>query len=148
MEFDMDDISVNTIQEINRLHLLASKTAEDAMGYAMKAGKLLLEIKKQSVHGEFGAWIERNLSVSVRQAQRYMAVAEGKELPIRSLSAKSDTMSDSEKLLIYFMPTWIPEAGHWYYTMTDYVFYWVVPDIEDSSRFHISKLSLLTPTEN
>ena len=99
------EILQSKIQEINRLHGLAFETATNAMEYARQAGLLLMEVKKELKHGEFLSWVDINLNVSVRQAQRYMDVAKGKAIPIRALTGKYDTMSHLEK------HRFVPEKG-------------------------------------
>lgn len=88
----MTDIAPTTAAEINRHHRLAREHADAAIQHAITAGRLLLEVKTQLMHGEWTAWLAANVSVSERQAQRYMRAASGKPL-IRS-NRKSDTMSD------------------------------------------------------
>lgn len=157
----MNEISEGIASEINRLHQLAAKTATEAMGYAKAAGLLLIEIKAQLPHGQFGRWVDENIAVSQRQVQRYLAVAEGKMLPVRSLSGKYDTvsylnhdassievalppqMSDADFMNILmdlYNPSWIPKLGHWYIGQTDHGVYWVVPDHAKPSLFHVSRL--------
>jgi len=91
-------------QEINRLHTLANKMAIDAVEHARSAGLLLLEAKKEMKHGKFLLWVRDNAQVSLRQAQRYMAVAQGKTIPLRRLIEKSDTVS-------HLNPTSKPSTG-------------------------------------
>ena len=155
----MHDITQATSTEINRLHQLATKTASEAVEYAKQIGELLLKVKEQLPYGDFGGWIEQNLTVSARQAQRYMAVAQGKPIPVRDLAAKYDTVSqlqrnDTVSHLSYvltpeevdsvvngtWMPEWRPEAGHCYSTSTENGSYWVVPDLKQPERFHVSRL--------
>lgn len=78
-------------QEINRLHVLADGHADMAIAYAKQAGSLLLEVKKTLGHGDWLPWLKKNIEVSPRQAQRYMAAALGKPLPIKAI--KNDTVS-------------------------------------------------------
>ena len=89
----MHEINSATITEINRLHQLATKTASEAVEYAKQAGQLLLNVKVQLPYGAFGNWIDQNLTVSSRQAQRYMAVAQGKQIAVRELASKYDKVS-------------------------------------------------------
>ena len=110
----MEILDTNT-NEINRLHNLAQASASDAVEYAKQAGLLLIEEKKKLKHGQFLSWITDNLSVSVRQAQRYMDVANGKPVAIRSLTDKYDTMSHLEKL--FGESLFIPDSGHKYETV-------------------------------
>ena len=60
--------------QINELDEKAKAHAQDAIEYARQAGELLLSIKKQLPHGQCTDWVERNLTVSLRQCQRYIAV--------------------------------------------------------------------------
>jgi hypothetical protein len=75
--------------EINREHELACAHAGTAIEHARLAGALLLQVKDALPHGQFLPWIEENIAVTPRQAQRYMAAALGKPLPVRAI--KSDT---------------------------------------------------------
>lgn len=158
----MNEISQTTVDEINRLHNLARKTANEAVEYAKELGMLLQQVKAQLPHGEFEHWITKNLVVSIRQAQRYIEVAEGKLIRVTHLSSKSDMMSHltEQQLLMlpddirhgnhpeeyvktaieYYCPTWIPRAGHKHVCVTDDGVYWVVSDLENPNTFHISHL--------
>jgi len=146
----MAEISTSIVAEINQLHELASSTARQAVGYARRAGELLLQAKKDLPHGEFGKWIAANLNISDRTVQRYMAVASGREVPMRALAGKTDTVSelhsfiggeDLDKIVDgTWVPQWKPRAGHWYWTVTDTGAYWVVPDVQNPERFHVSRL--------
>lgn len=146
----MSTIAQNTIAEINRLHKLANQAAHEAIDYAKQTGLLLLEVKRQLAHGEFGQWIQDNLEVSSRQAQRYMQVASGKTIAVRELAGKNDTVSHLNRVFSEteldqiaagtWTPKWVPEAGHWYCCVTASEAFWVVPDISDASSFHVSRL--------
>lgn len=98
----MTAIRLNQASEINRLHDMAVASANRAVDYAKQAGALLLEVKRELAHGEFGAWLGTNVKVSERQAQRYMRAALGK-VAVTAL-IKSDTLSD--------LPAWLPSCGH------------------------------------
>lgn len=76
---------------INAEHGLACKHAETAVEHARRAGQLLLQAKSTLGHGKFLPWVASTCTVSQRQAQRYMAAAQGKPLPIRQV--KNDTAS-------------------------------------------------------
>jgi len=110
----MEILDTNT-NEIIRLHNLAQASASDAVEYAKQAGLLLIEVKNKLKHGQFQSWITKNLSVSVRQAQRYMDVANGKPVAIRNLIGKYDTMSHLEKP--FGKSLFTPESGHKYETV-------------------------------
>ena len=138
------NIRVTIANEINSHAEQATAKANEAMHHAIEAGKLLLEVKASLAHGQFGEWLETNVKVSPRQAQRYMAAAEGKPVPIRSLSSKYDTVShltDESKQTVtdWPVPTWTPTPGHWMHTSTDEAAWWVVPSLEHPGFFHISK---------
>ena len=81
------------IDQINTHHKNATKHAKDAVESAKAAGELLLHMKATLPHGTLTSWIKANLNVSDRQAQRYMAVAQGKPVPLRKLAGKTDTVS-------------------------------------------------------
>lgn len=158
----MNEISKTTADEINRLHNLARKTANDAVDYAKEVGTLLQQVKAELPHGEFGHWITENLVVSIRQAQRYIEAAEGKPILVTHLSSKSDMIlhlteqqlsmlpdhirngihtDDFIKTAIdYYCPTWIPKAGHKHVCVTNNGTYWVVSDLNNPNAFHISRL--------
>lgn len=143
------NIRVAIASEINSHAEQATAKANEAMHHAVEAGKLLLEVKASLPHGQFGEWLETNVKVSPRQAQRYMAAAEGKPVPIRSLSSKYDTVSHSTDtptatsktvgLTDWPVPTWTPTPGHWMTAATDEAAWWVVPSLEHPDFFHISK---------
>jgi len=141
----MDLIEVNAIERINGNHIQAQSSARDAMECAMEAGRLLLLLKNRLPYGDFGEWIEANLSVSIRQCQRYMALyldhgdsptnIAGSGDMMSQLTASSLLDSDGEEVNHH----WIPEPGCWYTTVTGAGSYWVVPDTIDPDQFHISR---------
>lgn len=147
---DTKMIDTRIINDINRLHSLASNTALDAIDYANQAGLLLLEIRRSLPHGQFSLWVDSNLSVSLRQCQRYMEVATGKEIAIRELTDTSDAMSRVDNFLTEeelqkiinetWTPEWRPQAGYWYFTTNVEGSFWVVPDLQVPERFHVSRL--------
>ena len=100
------EITFELITQINTHHQNAMKQASDAVKSAEAAGKLLLEVKAALPHGEFTKWIKENLSVSDRQVQRYIAVAQGKTVPIRKLLGKTDTVSVLNDSIF------VPRPGH------------------------------------
>ena len=65
--------------EIEEHHVAAETLAAEAVAHAVEAGKLLIEVKAALPHGQFGQWIAANVSVSARQAQRYIAAAQGRK---------------------------------------------------------------------
>ena len=146
---DAMNIRATIASEINGHAEQATAKANEAMHHAIEAGRLLLEVKASLEHGQFGEWLETNVKVSARQAQRYMAAAEGKPTPIRSLSSKYDTVSHLTELPLSSIrtdtftnwpaPTWTPTPGHWMCATTDDAAWWVVPSLEHPGFFHISK---------
>ena len=142
------NIRATIANEINGHAEQATAKANEAMHHAIEAGKLLLEVKASLAHGQFGAWLETNVKVSARQAQRYMAVAGGKPVPVRALSSKYDTVShlthedaQAKSLAEYFKPTWEPTPGHQMLTVLNEAAYWVIPSLEHPGHFFITKLS-------
>lgn len=144
-------IRTTIASEINEHHAIATAKAGEAIQHAKEVGRLLLEVKAALPHGEFGKWLEQNITVSVRQAQRYIAVTEGKQVPIRALASKSDTVSHltegeasqiPEELREWFSePVFSPTVGYWYCATTEDAAWWLVPSLEHPNHFHISKLS-------
>lgn len=133
------------ILEIKRLHRLAQASASDAVGYAKQVGMLLIEAKKRLKHGQFYLWINDNLSVSARQAQRYMDVANGKPVAIRNLTGKCDTMShlDKPKQIEsegkWSGDRWVPEQNFVYCFTDGGSAYWVSPSVKPEGGFHVCK---------
>jgi hypothetical protein len=146
----MPEIQPSIAIELNKLHELAFGTARQAVSYAKQAGMLLLQVKEQLPHGKFGPWCETNTSLSERTCQRYMAVALGKEVPLRALAGKTDNVAvlpvrlkeDEIDSLVdgTWTPKWTPEAGHWYTAVNENGAYWVVPDLKRPDKFHVSRL--------
>lgn len=92
MEHLTDIASV--INEIQTLHSSAQSNARMAVHDAISAGKLLLNLKGRLPHGQFLPYLKKNLNVSIRQCQRYMAAAEGRvPLNLSDLTPKCDTVS-------------------------------------------------------
>ena len=87
--------------EIAVEHEAAQRYAGKAIEHAKRAGELLEQVKERLPHGEFLPWIDNNLDVSRRQAQRYMRAAKGKPMTPRQI--KNDTVSH--------LPKWLPPAG-------------------------------------
>ena len=146
----MNDIQPSIASELNKLHELAIGTARQAVDYAKQAGELLLKVKAQLPHGEFGRWRENNTALTERTCQRYMAVAMGKEVSIRTLASNPDTVSvlprglteEEANSLIdgTWVPKWKPQAGYWHLTSTENGAYWVVSDLKSPDLFHVSRL--------
>jgi hypothetical protein len=81
--------------DIDRHHAEAIACAASAVEHAKAAGTLLLQVKAQLPHGEFLPWVQAHLTVSDRQARRYMAAALGKQPARRAIGqSKSDAVSD------------------------------------------------------
>ena len=136
----------SSAENINKLHELATSTANEAIHYAKELGEMLLEAKKLIPHGGFTRWIERNLTVSPRQAQRYMAVASGKDLKLSELTHKNDMVSvlPKEQLIEkYYNPKWIPELGYEHFAVYKLSLFFVTPYINNKNFFHISQLYTL-----
>ena len=154
----MNDIQTSIAIELNKLHALAIGTARQAVDYAKQVGELSLQVKAQLPHGEFGRWRENNTALSERTCQRYMAVAMGKEVSIRTLAGKPVTVSVLPRGLIEeevdslidgnWVPKWKPQAGYWYITTTENGAYWVVPDLKRPDLFHVSRLYSEDPEDD
>jgi hypothetical protein len=73
---DQQEILASYKKELNEIHHRykdhASRMAEDAI----KAGNILIEVKRIVGHGKFGLWISDNCVFKERMAQYYMLIAE------------------------------------------------------------------------
>jgi hypothetical protein len=131
------------IDQINTHHQNAIKQAQKAIESAKAAGELLLQVKASLPHGTFTSWIKDNLNVSDRQAQRYMAVAQGKPVPLRKLADKTDTVSVLQNKARsngkWKNGKWEPEPGCTYLFKEDEGTYWVSPSTLSDSYFHVCK---------
>ena len=85
--------TLSVVTKTNDLCRQAMDSAANAVACARQAGQLLLEVKSQLPHCEFIRWLGANITVSPRQAQRYMALAQGRESSVQQLFGKNDTMS-------------------------------------------------------
>lgn len=87
--------AANTAAEINRHHALAQVKANEAIGHARECGKLLLQVRQTLMHGEWLPWLRANTTISLRTAQRYLAVAEGRpaKKQIRQVAHLPDPLS-------------------------------------------------------
>ena len=79
--------------DINHHHQQACLRAGEAINHAIEAGKLLIAVKQRLPHGEFGNWLEKNIQVTQRQAQRYIAAAQGKPVPVRAIASNATPVS-------------------------------------------------------
>jgi len=70
---------VSLAAEINKEHNLAEQMAKTAIEHALKAGELLIQTKSQCSHGEWLPWLDGNLEIGARQAQKYMRLATHRE---------------------------------------------------------------------
>lgn len=136
-------ITQNIVDLINHHHDQAFSLARGAIAQAKAAGTLLMQVKASLPHGEFTKWIKANLTVSDRQAQRYMAIAQGKPVPIRKLakdkSVTASVLGSYKDQGIVIEGQWIPKAGYRYVHCADDAVYWIVPNLNDQG-FHVSKL--------
>ncbi|PZP95529.1 MAG: hypothetical protein DI587_22260 [Variovorax paradoxus] len=143
----MTDITHTIASDINRLHDLASQRAAEAIDYAKQVGLLLIEAKASVKHGDWLPWLAQNVRVSARQAQRYIAIAEGKPVPVRQLATKSDAVSHSEVNAPRNLPGapepsgFIPEVCNCYATLQpDGTLYVVEPSSRWSGFFFVTRL--------
>lgn len=121
----MSSLQASVAAEINEQHRLAVHHAGNAIEHAKRAGELLTRVKAALPHGAFLAWVEAHVEVSPRQAQRYMAAAQGRALPLRTI--KSDMVSHLPKREAAFEP--VPDC--WMYTTEGGRTYFVEQSMED-----------------
>lgn len=150
----------NLAADINRLCEQAHDKADEAIGFAAQAGRLLLEAKATIPHGEWLGWLEQNIWVTPRQAQRYMQIAQGKPLPARKVatvmdaekpSAKTTPVSHLEVDAPRMMPgspdaaEFVPEQGFCYaLAMPNTTVYVVEPSIKHPGYFFVAKMDSAT----
>ena len=67
---DKDEI----VKEIETLHLQFLENARNHLLLAKKIGEILEKKKSEVKHGEWEAWVEANLSFSIRTVQYYMKI--------------------------------------------------------------------------
>jgi hypothetical protein len=131
------------INQINAHHQNAMNHFNGAVESAIAAGKLLLQVKASLPHGAWTTWLNTNIGVSERQAQRYMAAAKGKHVPRLLESDKTDTMSVLQTTArskgIWKNGKWEPEPGSTYLFKEDEGTYWVSPSTLSDSYFHVCK---------
>lgn len=146
----MNNIRTDLAADINRFHELACLRAEEAIDHAKQAGLLLLEAKAALKHGEWLPWLQQNIFVSARQVQRYMQVAQGRALPLRSL-VKSDKVSHLEvdaPRSFAGSPDpadFVPDAGYCYaVALPDTTVYAVEPSFKHPGFFFVSKMDAAT----
>jgi hypothetical protein len=148
----MNTIQTNLAADINRLHNLASLSADEAVAHAKQAGMLLLEAKASMKHGDWLPWLEANITVSPRQVQRYLHVAQGRPLPIRMEAAhkpapiKNDTVSHLEVTAPGSFsgepdaPQFVPDASLCHAHATADAMFLVEPSQRHSGFFFVSRL--------
>jgi hypothetical protein len=61
-------------EQINEEHRKVEAAMANTLQHARRAGKLLLEAKERTHHGEWLSWLEANFKGSARAAQMYMRV--------------------------------------------------------------------------
>ena len=61
-----------------RLHHQTYRWAAGAIYNAMRCGDVLIKAKGKLKHGEWEAWAQTNLTFGIRQAQKYMKLAENR----------------------------------------------------------------------
>ena len=77
--------------QINEALAESNRLAESAVMEAARAGKLMIEAKKQVPHGQWSQWIQENCHMTDRNARRYMQLA--RELPKLGDNRRAEVMS-------------------------------------------------------
>ena len=120
----MTSVHTSVADEINVQHRLAVQHADSAIEHAKRAGELLTQVKAGLPHGTFLAWVATHVDVSPRQAQRYMAAAQGRTLPLRTI--KCDRVS----LLPARKASFEPVPYCWMYARHEGRYYFVEQSME------------------
>lgn len=101
--------SVGLAQAIEREHEAAIGAARACLEHAIRCGELLIRAKAGVPHGQWRLWVEAHLSFSIRQAQKYMRLAErGEQMRIgnshftidQALAAMADPRENSNALRV------------------------------------------------
>jgi hypothetical protein len=73
MRTERKKVSVRKLtSEFHVLHREIRALTEGAVPHAIRCGEILFELKVRVGHGGWRTWIQRNLGVSMREAQRFM----------------------------------------------------------------------------
>jgi hypothetical protein len=73
----LDRLAEQINEEHRKVEVAVSKAQtamSNALLHAKRAGRLLVEVKERTRHGEWGAWLEANFEGSGRRAQDYMRI--------------------------------------------------------------------------
>jgi hypothetical protein len=62
-------------EQINAAHAACHEAERSALGHALHAGELLLDVKQRVGHGAFLAWCEAHCRFTPRLGQMYMSLA-------------------------------------------------------------------------
>ena len=84
----MNEIEKSRAQQITKLHGEIIGHLSLSLSKAIKIGELLTEQKESLKHGEWGPWIEANLSFTSRTVRSYMRLHRERD------SLKTETVSD------------------------------------------------------
>lgn len=80
---DDDEDQYGSLEElaaaIDEAHQRSRRCHELSNQHALRAGEYLVVAKQRVGHGGFGKWVAQNIEVSLRQAERYMELYEGRE---------------------------------------------------------------------
>ncbi len=88
-------------EEIVRLHTEIGESFKTSVGKAVRIGELLINIKGELEHGQWGIWIKENLPFSQSTAERYMSLSEHRD---KFVSLPNLTLFDAYKLLAHKKP--------------------------------------------
>lgn len=108
------NLPVPTAKNINDAHKCAKESAENAVEWAVKCGRLLAAKKEELPHGQFQAWVEKNCDFSYSTCNRYMKAGQnshaGEISAIRHLfpSGQPGTKSNTQKVAVSVVN---PEGG-------------------------------------
>lgn len=85
------EITTTLANQINQALAESNRLAESAVVEAARAGKLMIEAKKQVPHGQWSQWIQDNCHMTDRNARRYMQLA--RELPKLEGNHRAEVMA-------------------------------------------------------
>lgn len=88
-----NDAPAHLAEEINQELEKGKEHARLLVEHMLRLGDLLLQAKESVGHGKFYKWLEENCQLKMRQAQRYMKVAQHREIVEKANASRATHLS-------------------------------------------------------
>lgn len=88
-----NDAPVHLAEEINQELKKCEDYSRLAVVHMLRLGGLLIQAKESIGHGKFHNWLEENCQLKMRQAQRYMKVAQHREIVEKANASRATHLS-------------------------------------------------------